>query len=147
MGAGDVGAPGPTPAGERAPSPVGAIDAFRQAGRALSSMQLVRGSEGNLSVWDGERLLITRTGAMLDSLGPRDVLQGTLKRPPAGASSDLHLHVAFYRDRGPGAVAHAHPPGSVPDEVLGGRPHGGYAFGPDLGDAVAQIVAGGAVPR
>ncbi|MFB3739307.1 MAG: class II aldolase/adducin family protein, partial [Candidatus Velamenicoccus archaeovorus] len=113
----------------------GDLDAFREAGRVLFSMGLVRGSEGNLSTWDGERLRITRTGSELARLSRADVLEGTLEEPPHGASSDLELHVRRYRERGPGAVAHAHPAGSVPEGWTEGRPHGAYAFAPTLGAA------------
>lgn len=118
----------------------GDLSAFRRAGRTLVSLGLVRGSEGNLSVWDGERLRITRTGSRLGDLGPDDVLEGTLEAPPAGASSDLAIHVAMYRERGPGAVAHAHPPGTVPEGWAEGQPHGRYAHAATLEEAVARLV-------
>lgn len=118
----------------------GDLSAFRRAGRTLVSLGLVRGSEGNLSVWDGERLWITRTGSRLGDLGPDDVLEGTLDEPPAGASSDLGIHVRMYRERGPGAVAHAHPPGTVPEGWVEGQPHGRYAHASSLEEAVARLV-------
>jgi L-fuculose-phosphate aldolase len=113
---------------------------FADAGRVLFSLGLVRGSEGNLSTWDGERLLITRTGCRLAALRPADVVEGTLEAPPLGASSDLALHLARYRDAGVGAVAHAHPPGSVPPGWIAGEDHGTYAFGPSLEAVVARLV-------
>jgi ribulose-5-phosphate 4-epimerase/fuculose-1-phosphate aldolase len=121
---------------------VGARDlaAFRAAGRTLFSLGLVRGVEGNLSTFDGERLAITRTGCRLEALGDADVLEGTLDAVPDGASSDAGLHVERYRAEGPGAVAHAHPPGSVPDGWRDGQAHGDYAHGRTLEDAVAAIV-------
>src|SRR5207247_311257 len=95
----------------------------------------------NLSVRDGERLVITRTGAALDALGPGDVLEGTLDEPPEGASSDLSHHLDTYEDRGGaiGAVAHAHPPGTVPNGWTEGEPHGVYVFGPTLEQALAGV--------
>jgi hypothetical protein len=81
----------------------------------------VKASEGNLSWFDGERLVITRTGSELAGLAEDDVLEGTLDRPPPGSSSDLVLHLEMYRERGPGAVAHAHPPGTVPEGWVEGR--------------------------
>jgi hypothetical protein len=101
---------------------------------------LIRGSEGNLSTWDGERLRITRTGSRLSDLAENDVLEGTLDAPPAGASSDLEVHVAMYRDRGPGAVAHDHAQGSVPDGWVEGSPHGRYVFAATLAQAVEALV-------
>ena len=119
----------------------GDLSAFRDAGRTLYSLGLVRGAEGNLSSFDGRRLLITRTGAELSALTEADLLEGTLDGPPGGSSSDLALHVAFYRERGPGAVVHAHPPGTVPEGELEGKAHGRYAFGATLEEAVSGIVA------
>lgn len=118
----------------------GDLSAFRRAGRTLFSLGLVRGSEGNLSVWDGERLWITRTGCSLAELGPEDVLGGTLADPPEGASSDLEVHRAMYRELGPGAVVHAHPAGSVPEGWTEGQPHGRYVHAPSLDEAVRRLV-------
>lgn len=118
----------------------GNLTAFRSAGRTLFSLGLVNGSEGNLSSFDGERLTITRTGSELARLGEGDVLEGTLDAPPAGSSSDLALHLAMYRERGPGAIAHAHPSGSVPDGWVEGQPHGSYAHAPTLKEAVDRLV-------
>jgi Class II Aldolase and Adducin N-terminal domain len=118
----------------------GDLTAFREAGRALLSLGMVRGSEGNLSTWDGERLVITRTGCELMHLEARDVLDGALDAPPAGASSDLEIHVRTYRERGPGAIAHAHPPGSVPSGWVEGQAHGTYVHAATLDAAVGRIV-------
>ena len=119
----------------------GDLSGFRAAGRTLFSLGLVKGSEGNLSAWDGERLRITRTGSELAQLAEADVLEGTLDEPPGGASSDLAIHVSTYRERGPGAIAHAHPPGSVPEDWTEGEPHGAYAHAATLGAAVERLVA------
>ena len=118
----------------------GDLSGFRSAGRTLFSLGLVKGSEGNLSVWDGDRLWITRRGSELARLEEGDVLEGTLDEPPERASSDLGLHVAMYRERGPGSVAHAHPRGSVPDGWVQGQPHGAYAHATTLGSAVDLLV-------
>ena len=120
----------------------GDLTTFREAGRALLSLGMVRGSEGNLSTWDGERLVITRTGSELARLEARDVLDGSLEAPPAGASSDLETHVAVYRELGPGAIAHAHPPGTVPPGWVEGQEHGRYEHAATLAVAVERIVRG-----
>jgi ribulose-5-phosphate 4-epimerase/fuculose-1-phosphate aldolase len=118
----------------------GDLDAFLVAGKTLFSLGLVKGSEGNLSTWDGHRLLITRTGCELAHLTGSDLLKGTLDAPPAYASSDLQRHLAIYRANGPGAVAHGHPPGSVPEGWAEGEEHGRYAFGATLREAVSSIL-------
>ncbi len=116
------------------------VEDFAIAGRALFSFGLVKGSEGNLSTFDGTHLSITRTGAALAELSNADVLEGTLDRPPGGASSDLPMHLERYRSNGPGAVAHAHPPGTVPSGWVEGEPHGVYEFAQTLAAAVEAVV-------
>ena len=118
------------------------VGTFRDAGRTLFSLGLVKGSEGNLSVYDGERLTITRTGCELSDLGDTDILDGTLVAPPVGASSDLDVHLTHYRESGRGAVAHAHPPGTVPEGTPESGVHGAYAFAATLAEAVGLIVEG-----
>jgi ribulose-5-phosphate 4-epimerase/fuculose-1-phosphate aldolase len=106
----------------------------------LFSLGLVREAEGNLSTFDGELLAITRTGARLAELSPSDVVAGGLDEDLTGASSDLEFHRATYRSRGPGAIAHAHPPGSVPEGAGGPGEHGVYAFAATLAEAVEAVV-------
>ncbi|HJP67089.1 MAG TPA: class II aldolase/adducin family protein [Actinomycetota bacterium] len=116
------------------------LEPFRLAGRALFSLGLIHGTEGNLSAFDGRRLLITRTGAALHDLGQDDVIRGALDDALTDASSDLSVHRALYRDRGPGAVVHAHPAGTVPEGGGGAGEHGVYVFAPSLEEAVREAV-------
>lgn len=131
MGARDVEA--------QAGGPVGLPEEFRAAGTALFSAGLVRGSEGNLSAFDGETLVVTRTRVSLGSLSNDDLIVGRLDGEVPDASSDVAVHRAVYAARGPGAVAHAHPPGTVPDDGGGPGAHGVYSFAPTLAAAVALI--------
>jgi ribulose-5-phosphate 4-epimerase/fuculose-1-phosphate aldolase len=101
----------------------------------------VKRSEGNLSMFDGSTLLITRAGSKLDALTADDLVAGALGDPMPGASSDLGVHRAMYAAAaGPGAIAHCHPPGTVPADGGGPGKHGTYAFGDTLGDAAAECV-------
>lgn len=115
-------------------------DAFRSAGRTLFSMGLVRGTEGNLSIFDGTTILITRAGAPLDGLDPAHLVAGPLEAELHGASTDLAVHRRLYRERGSGAVIHAHPPGTVGEgePIAGG--HGIYVFATSLQRAVELAV-------
>lgn len=122
-----------------APSP-DPIAEFKSAGRILFSLGLVKGAEGNLSVFDGETLWITRTGVSLAGIGPGDVLRSGLSGDLPDASTDLEVHRSAYRRRGPGALAHAHPPGTVPEGGAGPGEHGVYVFGATLRDAVESAV-------
>jgi Class II Aldolase and Adducin N-terminal domain len=115
---------------------------FQSAGRTLFTLALVLGEEGNLSTFDGSTLAITRTGASLAGLDGGDVLTGGLAGDLPGASSDLEVHRALYEERGPGAVVHAHPPGTVPEGGGGPGRHGVYTFASTLSRAVEAVVEG-----
>jgi hypothetical protein len=110
------------------------------AGRTLFWLGLVKGTEGNLSTFDGATLTITRTGAALDDLMDGDLVTGTLDGELPGASSDLEVHRRMYAEHGPGAVAHAHPPGTVPEGGGGPGAHGAYAHDEGLEEAVGRVV-------
>ena len=116
------------------------VDEFRAAGRTLFSMGLVKGAEGNLSTFDGATLAITRTGASLAEIGDASVIRGGLSDELTGASSDLEVHRHMYRERGAGAIVHAHPAGTVPEDGGGPGTHGVYTFARSLADAVDQAV-------
>jgi hypothetical protein len=117
-----------------------ALEAFHDAGRMLFSFGLVKGTEGNLSTFDGSSFVITRTGAKLDSLASDDLVAGAIGAELAGASSDVEVHRAMYAERGPGAVAHCHPPGTVPADGGGPGAHGLYEFAGTLDAAAAACV-------
>jgi methylthioribose-1-phosphate isomerase len=114
---------------------------FRVVGQALARLGLVKGSEGNLSTFDGRLVRITRTGAKLDRLGPDDLVDWTPETPTESASSDLEKHLMLYRQQDARAVVHAHPPGSVPEGWTEGEPHGTYAHGLTLEQALASVHA------
>jgi ribulose-5-phosphate 4-epimerase/fuculose-1-phosphate aldolase len=118
----------------------GELAAFAAAGRTLFSLGLVRGSEGNLSTFDGSTLTITRTGSELHRLAWSDLIAGPMDSELDGASSDLGVHRRLYTQHGPGAVVHCHPPGTVPDEGAAPGRHGDYAFAATLDAAVADAV-------
>jgi Class II Aldolase and Adducin N-terminal domain len=128
-----------------APEPP-ALEQFRSAGRALFSLGLVRGTEGNLSAFDGRVLTITRTGCSLGALAPPDLVSTGPGTDPLAvevpdASSDAAVHAELYRARGPGAVVHAHPVGSVPEGGGGPGRHGIYVHASSLAAAVDDAVA------
>lgn len=83
------------------------------AGRCYGE-RLFAGTSGNLSVFDGEVLAITPTGAPYETMTPADIVLMT----PAGAvlgagrpSSEWRLHAALYRARPEvRAVVHTHSP-------------------------------------
>ena len=104
------------------------------------SMRMVRAADGNMSTFDGRTLTITRTGSELGRLDERDLIIGGIDSDLAGASSDIEVHRRLYRERGAGAVAHAHPSGTVPEGEGGPGEHGVYLFAATLEQAVADVV-------
>lgn len=116
------------------------LDDFRSAGRMLYSLGLVREAEGNLSEFDGTMLVITRTGVSLQDLEEGDLVRGALESRLMGASTDLEVHRRIYREHGPGAVAHAHPQGTIPADGSELGRHGVYTYGATLVEAADWVV-------
>ncbi|WP_129787030.1 class II aldolase/adducin family protein [Promicromonospora panici] len=95
----------------------GAVDALVAAGRQLVRAGLSPGSSGNVSVLDGDHILISGTGSSLRHLTGADLARVGLDGTHLGgarASKETALHVAFYqRDAGHRAVVHLHSPHAV----------------------------------
>ena len=87
------------------------------AARRLAGEGLVLGTAGNLSERDGDRIAITPTGAMLQTLTASEVVvidtDGRPLEGPGRPTSELALHLGVYRRYRAGAVVHAHPPVST----------------------------------
>jgi len=91
-----------------------------ELGRELVAKGLVLGSGGNLSYRDGERMFITRSGALLHQLTPDDFLPVPLNQPyqrPATSprpSTETPMHLAAYRARPEAQViVHCHPVNAI----------------------------------
>ncbi len=113
---------------------------FRDVGRDLFLSGCVTARSGNLSVRDGDRIIITRSGCMLSRLEASDLITTGLEPDPrdVGCSRELVVHRAIYAATGARAICHAHPPNTmyrslVDDEI---RPI----------DSEANAVIGGAIP-
>jgi len=85
---------------------------FREVGRDLFLSGYVTARHGNLSVRDGERIFITRSGSMLSRLVPSDIIETRLdpSELDEGASRELVVHRAVYLATDAVAICHAHPP-------------------------------------
>jgi L-fuculose-phosphate aldolase len=85
---------------------------FARIGADLWMSGAVSSHGGNMSVRDGDRLFITRTGSMLGHLGPDDVVETTLTDvgdPRDGRCSvELVVHRAIYAATDARAIVHAH---------------------------------------
>jgi L-fuculose-phosphate aldolase len=85
---------------------------FARIGRDLWTSGAVSSHGGNMSVRDGGRLLITRTGSMLGRLEDGDVIETALTDcgdpRDAYCSVELVVHRAIYAATDARAIVHAH---------------------------------------
>ncbi len=84
------------------------IEEMIRIGRKLGSLRLIDGASGNMSYRDGERIIITRTGAILDELTPKDFVILRMGERSEYASSDLVVHTKIYENTDYKAVLHCH---------------------------------------
>jgi len=87
------------------------IRAFRETGRDVFVAGLTTSHGGNMSVFDGEKIVITRRGSMLGRLGDDDLIETGIE-PGAGderCSREIVVHRAIYRATAARAIVHAHP--------------------------------------
>ena len=96
------------------------------ASRELAAAGLVRGTNGNVSARDGDRIAITPTGGALARLRAEDIAlidaDGERLEGERAPTSELALHLGVLERFGAGAVVHTHPPagtalGLVLDEL------------------------------
>jgi L-fuculose-phosphate aldolase len=101
-------------------------DQLVAVGERLAAADLVRHSEGNLSLRiDESRFLVTSTGSDLGRLEPTDLVEVNLEASavPPRATSEVHLHLEIYRRRADVlAIVHAHPPLLLRLDANGGLP-------------------------
>ena len=87
-------------------------DAVVDAGRRLAASGLVIGSSGNLSVRDGDLVVVTPTGLEIGDMRPEDLsivdLEGTWVEGSYKPTSEVPLHLAVYQATGAMAIAHTH---------------------------------------
>lgn len=89
-----------------------AYELFRDVGRDLFLAGNVTARSGNLSVRDGDRIVITRSGSMLSRLEPKDLIETRMEPCDVdeGCSRELVVHRAIYAATSATAICHAHPP-------------------------------------
>ena len=93
-------------------------EALAEGARAIGASGRVVGSAGNLSIRDGDRVLITPRGAELGAVDPRDLVDvaladgtvaaGNGSHPPSRPSSETPLHRSIYAMCDAGAIVHTH---------------------------------------
>lgn len=85
---------------------------FQMVGEGLFQAGLNNSHSGNLSIRKGDRLVITRTGAMLGRLTPLDLIETGISYDDDQtrlASTEIGVHRAIYRATEAQAIVHAHP--------------------------------------
>jgi len=84
---------------------------FRDIGRDIYLGHLISSHGGNMSVRDGEEIVITRRGSMLGRLAPDDVVRTGMQACDADiiCSREIVVHRAIYEETDALAIVHAHP--------------------------------------
>jgi L-fuculose-phosphate aldolase len=92
------------------------LDQFQRFGHDLFIRGLLSSHGGNMSVRMGDRIVITRTGAMLGHLTARDLIETGLEEDDSNimlVSSEIVVHRAIYQNTSALAIVHVHPPFAV----------------------------------
>lgn len=88
------------------------VEEFARTGRILFEAGLNNSHSGNLSLRLGDRVIITRRGAMLGELTAEDLVDVGLAEDDSGialASTEVKVHRAVYAATSHLAVVHTHP--------------------------------------
>jgi len=88
------------------------LDQFQKFGRDLFLQGLTSSHGGNMSVRMGDRIIITRTGAMLGHLNERDLIETGLDEDNSNIML-TSVHRAIYQNTSALAIVHVHPPHAV----------------------------------
>ena len=127
------------------------LEQFRRIGRDLFVAGLVSSHGGNMSVRQGDHILITRRGSMLAQLEERDLVDIGLEENDANvtlASTEIVVHRAIYQQTSALAIVHTHPPYAiaqslVKDEIVPVDSEGSYLLH-KVPVVEAQLTAGSA---
>ncbi len=125
------------------------LEQFQRVGRDLFVAGLVSSHGGNMSVRQGDRILITRRGSMLAHLDERDVIDIGLEENDANvtlASTEIVVHRAVYQATSALAIVHTHPPYAIAqslakDEIVPVDSEGSYLLH-KVPVVAAQLTAG-----
>ncbi|MFH1362358.1 MAG: class II aldolase/adducin family protein [bacterium] len=87
------------------------LEEFQRIGRLMFAERLIGSHGANLSVRKGDKVFITRTGAMLADLKAEDIVEVELGSAEVdkGISPELPTHLAVYKNSKALAIIHAHP--------------------------------------
>lgn len=85
-------------------------------GKKLIDAHLADSHFGNISMRVGDRILITRSGSMLDELDENSIVEVQLAQPTSFdiiASTETNVHRAIYQNTSALAIIHCHSPFAV----------------------------------
>lgn len=113
---------------------------FRDIGRDIYLGHLISSHGGNMSVRDGDRIVITRRGSMLGRLAESDIVSTGIEpcEDDAVCSREIVVHRAIYQATDALAIVHAHPVHTIWRSLL--------ADTIEPIDSESLYVFGGAVP-
>jgi L-fuculose-phosphate aldolase len=92
------------------------IEEFKWIGREMFESGLVDSHGGNMSVRQGDKILITRMNARLSNLRDEALIEVPLSESSPqdkDASRELVVHRSIYKGTKANAIIHAHPPSAV----------------------------------
>jgi L-fuculose-phosphate aldolase len=93
-------------------------------GKKIVQAGLTTSRFGNMSILFGEKILITKTGSMLDELDENQIIEVDLNGPcprDEQASTETCVHRAIYGDTTAQAIIHTHSPYAVTLSLLKDR--------------------------
>lgn len=85
---------------------------FKIVGESLFTQGLVSLYSGNLSIRVNDKLIITRSGSALSTIGKEDLVETGIFTDDSAtplASSELNVHRSIYQNTVAQAIVHAHP--------------------------------------
>lgn len=87
------------------------LEQFQMVGKMLFEEGLVHAGSGNLSVRQGDKIIITRRGVILPYIKEGDLIEVGMEAGEADreASVELPVHRAVYKGSQAQAIVHAHP--------------------------------------
>jgi len=123
------------------------IEEFSLIGETMLVSGLIGTHGGSMSVRRGNNLLITREGAMLSALKGDDVIEVPLESggDDGGASRELVVHRAIYKNHKANAVIQAFPPEAIAISISDSKLVPQDAVGQSLFRGVPVVRAGRAI--
>jgi L-fuculose-phosphate aldolase len=122
---------------------------FREVGRDLFLAGHVTARHGNLSVREGDRIFITRSGSMLSRLEPSDIIETGMEpsETDEGCSRELVVHRAVYHATDAKAICHGHPPHTmyrslIEDAIVPLDSEASFVIGASIPVLVPQLKVG-----